>query len=403
MRKNLFIIILFGLLILISCEDQILDVYNDYSENETGSITYTTYAKGELDTDFNVGSGANEFVWSTIEQPDGKILMVGAFTYYNGTAINGIIRLNVDGSRDVSFDSYAQANLYIRCIARQSDGKILIGGDFSTYFGTSRSHIARLNSDGTLDTTFDPGTGMNGHVSGIHVLADSKIIAIGSFSEFNGDSRPGIVKLNSDGTLDTSFNPGTGAASAIVICSAIQNDGKIVIGGEFSTFNNTARNRIARLNADGSLDLSFDPGTGADVTVYSISVLNSGKTMIAGQFGNYNGTGRKGIALLNFNGSLDTSFDPGVGSNSSIYNFAVQDDGRIVVGGSFTTFDSTSRKGIARLNSNGSLDASFNPGTGATSDVFVQSISLLKSGRIIIAGGFTFYNDTSINRIARLK
>src|SRR5690606_5239549 len=103
-----------------------------------------------------------------------------------------------------------------------------------------------------------------------------------------------------------------------VIASSLQSDGKVVIGGAFSSINGTVRDRIARLNTDGSLDTTFNPGTGANDLVTSISIQSDGKIIIGGWFIFYNGTAIKRIARLNTDGSLDNTFDPGTGADYDV-------------------------------------------------------------------------------------
>jgi uncharacterized delta-60 repeat protein len=355
---------------------------------------------GSLDTSFNSGTGAISGVRIISIQSDGKIIIGGDFTSYNGTARSRIARLNTDGSLDTTFNSGTGPNSVLRAISIQSDGKIIIGGTFTSYNGTARNRIARLNTDGSLDVSFNPGTGVNNQLYTLSIQSDGKILIGGDFTSYNGTGRNRIARLNTDGSLDASFNIGTGASS-FVLSTSLQGDGKIIIGGNFISFNGTARNRIARLNADGSLDASFNIGTGASSFVYSTSLQGDGKIIICGIFFSYNGTDRNGIARINTDGSLDTNFNPGTGANGIVQTISIQSDGKILIGGDFTSYNGTGRNGIARLNTDGSLDASFNIGTGASS--FVYSTSLQGDGKIIIGGNFFSFNGTARNRIARLN
>jgi uncharacterized delta-60 repeat protein len=202
---------------------------------------------GSIDATFNVGSGFNSYPYSISVQNDGKILIGGNFTTYNGTSINRILRLNSDGSLDASFTPGAGASNLVYSTFVQTDGKIIIGGNFTSYNGTSRSKIARLNADGTLDATFNPGSGFNNIVYSANSQSDGKVIVSGTFTTFNGTARSRIACLNSDGTLNTNFNPGSGAGNT-VFANAIHSDNSIAIGGSFTTYNGTARVRVAKLN-----------------------------------------------------------------------------------------------------------------------------------------------------------
>ncbi|MCS6823177.1 MAG: T9SS type A sorting domain-containing protein [Cytophagaceae bacterium] len=311
-----------------------------------------------------------------------------------------------DGVPDLTFNPSDIGNGYgdgangvIYALALQSDGKVLIGGDFTSYNGTARNRIARLNADGSLDPTFTPGTGANNYISAISLQSDGKILIGGNFTSYNGTGRNRIARLNADGSLDPTFTPGTGANGEVHSIS-LQSDGKILIGGHFTSYNGTARNYIARLNANGSLDPTFTPGTGANGEVRSISLQSDGKVLIGGWFTSYNGTGRNFIARLNADGSLDATFNPGTGANSGIYAIALQSDGKVLIGGNFTSYNDTGRNRIARLNANGSLDPTFNPGTGANNTIY--AIALQSDGKVLIGGTFTNYNGIGRNRIARI-
>ena len=365
------------------------------------ALAFTTYAQpGAIDLTFNPGTGANSSVLTTSIQSDGQLIIGGVFTSYNGTDRSKIARLNVDGTLDETFNPGTGANNVIWTISIQSDGKIIIGGQFTSYNGTARSRIARLNVDGTLDETFNPGTGANSNVSTTSIQSDGKIIIGGVFTTYNETEINYIARLNVDGTLDGSFNPGIGADSP-VLTTSIQSDGKIIIGGGFTSYNGTERRKIARLNVDGSLDTSFFPGTGANSNVRIIAIQSDGQLIIGGDFNFYNGTVRNRIARLNADGTLDPSFNPGTGADWIVLTYSFQSNGQIIIGGYFTSYNETERNYIARLNTDGTLDGTFNPGTGADQPVFTTSIQ--SDGKLIIGGDFTSYNGTERIRIARIN
>lgn len=353
---------------------------------------------GSLDPSF-ISPAANNDVKAITVQADGKILIGGFFTAYNGTAINRIARLNANGSLDTGFNPGTGTNSKVKDIVVQADGKILIGGGFTQFNGITRNFVARLNTDGSLDTGFNPGAVANGDVTNVALQANGKILIGGWFTQYNSTSRNRITRLNADGSLDTGFNPGFGA-NGDVESMALQTDGKILIGGYFTQYNGTARNRIARLNTDGSLDMSFNPGSGTNDLVESIAVQSDGKILIGGYFTSYNSTARNRIARLSANGSLDASFDPGSGANDNLTSVAVQADSKILIGGFFTQYSGTARNRIARLNTDGSVDAGFDPGSGASD--YVETIGIQADGRILIGGFFAQYNGTFKGRIARL-
>ena len=355
---------------------------------------------GSLDTTFNTGTGADFQVNSIATQADGKILIGGGFTSYNGVTQNRITRLNTDGSLDTTFNPGTGANVRVLTIAIQADGKILIGGYFTSYNGVAQNYIARLNTNGTLDTTFNSGMGANSSVESIATQVDGKILIGGGFTSYNGVARNHIARLNADGSLDTTFNPGTGANN-LVTSIAIQADGKILIGGWFTSYNGAARNYIARLNTNGNFDTAFNLGTGANGSIWSIAIQADGKILIGGAITTYNGVAQNNIARLNTNGILDTAFNLGTGANAGVDSIAIQADGKILFGGYFTSYNGVARNHISRLNLDGSLDTTFNSGTGANSTVL--SFALQTDGKILIIGDFTSYNGVTQNYIARLN
>jgi len=364
------------------------------------ALAVTTFAQtGSIDTTFDPGIGANSSVWASSLQSDGKIIIGGFFVTYNGTTRNRIARLNVDGTLDGSFNTGTGASSFVLTISIQSDGKIIIGGFFTTYNGIARNRIARLNVDGTLDASFNQGTGADGVVRNTSIQSDGKIIIGGDFESYNGIARNRIARLNVDGTLDDSFDPGTGADNT-VLTTSIQSDGKIIIGGQFTTYNGIAGNQIARLNTDGSLDGTFDPGSGADERVWTTSIQSDGKIIIGGFFTTYDGIARNRIARLNTDGTLDETFNPGAGTDFEIQTSSIQSNGEIIIGGAFSSYNGIARSKIARLNVDGTLDMTFNPGTGADANVLTNSIQ--SDGNIIIGGSFNFYNGTRRSMIARI-
>ena len=341
---------------------------------------------GTIDTAFD--PNANARVRAIAIQSDGKIVIGGDFISVGGTSRNRIARLNTDGSLDTGFDP--NANDEIRAIAIQSDGKIVIGGVFTTVGGTTRNRIARLNTDGTLDTGFNPDA--NSEVNTIAIQSDGKIVIGGTFTTLGGVTRNRIARINTDGTLDTGFDPN---ASSTIRAIAIQSDGRIVIGGFFTTVGGVTRNNIARLNTDGSLDTGFDPNANPIVT--RLAIQSDGKIVISGTFTTVGGVTRNRIARLNTDGTLDTGFNPNAGS--TVNAITIQSDGKIIIGGFFTTVGGVTRNRIARLNTDGTLDTGFDPNAGGE----VNAIAIQSDGKIVIGGVFTTVGGTTRNRIARLN
>jgi uncharacterized delta-60 repeat protein len=297
-------------------------------------------------------------VYKMLIQPDGKIIFIGAQRIEWPANNVGVIRLNADGTLDSSFDmGGAGFNNSVTSGILQSDGKIIVSGSFTQFNSTAINRIARLNSDGTLDTSFDPGTGFDFDPQVVELQADGKILVGGLFEEFDGVERNHIARLNADGSLDNSFNPGNQFTDQIRTI-AVQTDGKIIVGGNLiDNFPfGVIRPRIKRLNSDGSVDATFATGNGFDAVPNSFFIQPDGKIIAGGDFTNYDGTEIRGIARLNTNGTLDSSFDPGNGFQSSanpgisfVEAIAIQSDGKILSVGNFQTYNGTPRNKIARL------------------------------------------------------
>jgi len=367
---------------------------------------------GQLDTTF-LATGTDDYVYSLALQADGKILLGGDFKFINDVSRNRLARLLPDGPLDNTFDPSVGPDGSVRTLLVEPDSRLLIGGLFNSIGGTNRSHLARLNIDSSVDPTFEPGAGTDNPIFSQVRQADGKVIVVGNFSTFRGVSRKSIARVSTNGLLDTAFDPGTGANGAIW-SAAIQRDGKILIGGDFTTYNEQPRSRIARLNQDGTLDETFgSSGSGADGSVRSIAVQSNGDLLIGGLFSTVNGRPFNRIARLKAAGGapgqLDDSFNLGIasdaaratnGANGAVNVIAVQLDGKILLGGDFTTFNNRTRNRLTRLNSDGSLDPTINFGSGANGPI--SAIVVQPDRRILIAGGFTIYDGTPARNIARI-
>ena len=343
---------------------------------------------------FTVGQweGADAPVEALAIQPgDNKILVGGWFSQLRGQPRNYIARLNASGALDLGFNPGADD--YVYALAVQSDGKILVAGDFTELGGQPRSKIGRLNADGSLDTTFNPGA--DDRVYALAIQSDDKVLVGGDFTELGGQPRSKIGRLNADGSLDMTFNPG---ADGRIYTLAIQSDGKILVGGNFTELGGQSRSNIGRLNADGSLDTTFNPSAGGSYDeVNALAIQADGKIVVGGLFAELGGQPRSNIGRLNADGTLDLDFDPG--TSMWVRSLVVQpDDSKILVGGMFGTLGGETRKYIGRLHPDGSLDADFNPGAND----WVLALALQADGEIVVGGLFTELDGQPIYCIGRL-
>ncbi len=361
----------------------------------------------DLDASFDVDARAFGIGLAVATQPDGKVLVGGQFSRADRGAVSNLARFNADGSLDSTFNIGASLDGSVRCIAVQSDGKIVIGGVFTAYGATSRNRIARLNADGSLDTSFNPGTGFDGEVISLAIQSDGRIVAVGAFTNFNGTARSRVARLTSTGAYDSTFVIGAGA-NGVVWDVALQSDGKPILVGAFTSYNGTARARVARLTTAGALDTTFNPGTGANADVVAVAIDSAGRAVIGGLFSTFNGTARACLARLTTAGALDPTFaGTAVFSSSydSILDVRLDSAERIVVAGDFYPAYqynyNTPTQGLARLNADGNaLDESFlvrdtvwkisRPGLALRR---IMSIALGADDGVFVAGGM--YDPTS--------
>ncbi len=394
-----------GAVVLNGDGSMLLAAGNDFSSPPRPFLV-KLYSNGSRDVTFGNGpAGPDNEIHTLAIQSDGRVLIGGDFRTVNLESRGGIARLNRDGSLDSSFlSALPGADGPVWDIVQQSDGKCVIAGEFRNVNGVPHQGIARLNADGSLDNDFNPVlVGSGRYVYALALQSDGRIITGGSFTSVNGLGRTNVARLNPDGSTDPSLVASAYGSLASVQALVLQPDGRIVIGGFFSTVNGASRNRIARLNNNGSLDTSFLNGlSGGDQAVWTIAVQNDGKTLVGGWFETFNGASRKYFVRLNVNGTVDTSFLAGLaGPNGGPWSLAVQDDGKILVGGSFGSFNGVARNNLARLNADGSLDASFLSGQPGA-DHGVWCLAPLPDGRLVIGGGFSVVNQIPRNSVARL-
>jgi uncharacterized delta-60 repeat protein len=397
-------------------------------------------ANGSVDPTFILSPSVNVVSTRFALDATQRILFLGI----SDQLVYRYFRLNPNGDLDSGFNPNVTLFARIRSLARQSDGKILMAGNFTQLNGVVRQTMARVNADGTLDPSLDPGTGFDDPPVHLVLQTDGKIIAAGGgFDSFNGTARPGLARINADGSLDSAFAPVISNGSVAV--ASLQSDGKILIAGNFSSVNGTGRTGVARLNSDGTLDNSFNPIFGSPFLT-EIFQQADGMVMVGGSFSGANGFNRSGmVRLLGTDGSLDQTFNAGTlggvqriwpqadgkyvitgsgsirrrnsdgtadgtfvsptltvpsGNDPVIDTVVVQPDGTFIVGGRFDTVAGTARRNLVRLTSTGGVDLLFFP-VGA--DAAVRASLLQPDGKVVIAGEFTKIENVIRSGVARLN
>lgn len=357
-----------------------------------------------VDQSFNPGTGAEGGIIETVvAQPDGKILVCGNFTTFNGKDNGFIARLNSDGTVDSTFR--AHPGYWVRHMVLQDDGKIVIGGFFTNVEGVPRNRIARLNPDGSLDRSFDPGTGAqtkivegddkDPFVFFLALQRDGKILITGNFRTYNNVPRSGLARLHADGSLDTSFEVGAGFDSWGRFLLVLPND-QILAAGWFTSYNNQGFNRMVRLNGDGSADTTFRPFFGDKTAIYGAVALPDGQVIAVGHSLNDQGLFHEEMRRLNLDGSVDTNYQ--AAANEKVESIYMQADGKVVIGGYFSRVNGVSRNCLARLNPDGTLDEEFK----ADTDNFVWTVTAQPDGNVLVCGGFLTIDGVSRGGVARL-
>lgn len=412
-------------------------------------------AGGGVDAGFHPGSGADGVVNSVALQADGKILLGGAFTNFNGTLSPRLARLNVDGTLDQGFNVGAGPDGNINFVAALAGGQVLIQGVFRNYQGQACSQLARLNPNGSLDTNYHaavPNFIPIGSIQAVAALPEGQVLYSGNFTAISGMAVQRLARLDASGALDTNFCLQArlnAPASSIVP----QPDGRILLSGAFTNVNGQARSRVARLNADGSLDESFNQVSLVGTVGWSgprLARQPDGQIILWGAFTNVNGALRLGCARLDAEGRLDGAFSPDwlasagsirsvvfqgdggmlagnasassanhlqrfqaggaldagwmgdTGSNEGVWKMAGQPDGKFLLGGYFTKYNGLPRSSLVRILPDGQADSGFVPDLYSESDVLVSAILVQPDAKIVVGGAFTRAGGLERTNIARL-
>lgn len=370
---------------------------------------------------------ANKTVYQSELQSTGKIIIGGIFNKYNNVNAKHLIRLNTDLTQDTSFPSLGTLPDPPYDFKVLSNDKIIVVGTFTSVNGTPTGKgIARLNADGTVDTSFNvggTGIGINDRVLACAIQSDGKILLGGGFiRSYNGVPVRNMIRLNADGSLDTSFayhytyEPSTfGSVHTINVAA----DGKIIVSGNYSIMPDGQPN-LFQLNTDGSLDENFVKGnvghqyyrdtnycTSCIAPIQNVVLQPDGKILVVGAFNSYLKYTRRNMARLQSHGAMDLQFVPPL-ANRVINDVVLEPDGKLIIGGEFTTLAGFAHAKLGRLNTNGTRDASFSSGNGPTHTAIpapmptVMNLNRQSDGKVIVSGMFSHYNSISATNITRI-
>lgn len=345
-----------------------------------------------VDATFTLASALSTSPRVAATQPNGKILLGGNFLFLNqGQAQYGLARLNPDGSLDPTFKSGTlDPGSTVESLAVQADGRVLAGGNFTSVNGVARRGLARFNVDGSLDATFTLPSAVTLAVIQVAVAPDGRVLVLSNGS---------LLRFNPDGSADSTF-----AASIAARRFYLQPDGKILTA---SAVGIDLLDGVNRLNADGTADTSFTPISlilGRN-TIIALQAQPDGRIMLAAT----PSPSSTGVLVQRFgaNGNSDPSFRAYSAPSGSITTASFAADGRTWLGGSFTSLTGVPRNQLARLNVDGTLDATYNTGSGLTNaggvSVAPNSLLALDDGRALVTGDFTRINGVARSQVALLS
>lgn len=361
-----------------------------------------TAQPGQIDPLFATGSGANALVRRVLPLADGKVLIAGNFTQYDGQPCGRIARLNADGSFDASYASGSGFDGLVLDMELTSTGAVVACGEFLSYDGVGLSgHVVRLNPDGTRDAGFSPPIFGASAINAVEVTTTDGVILTGSLGFSSPVMQSRVVKLLSTGAVDASFTTGPSPFSGAFLDVEQLSDDRLCVIGSFTSIQGSARNGICILQPDGALDAGFDPGAGTNTLIQDVAIDPSDRPIISGTFTSFDGSPAGRIARLNLDGSIDPSFDPGAGFDASVQYVLPLSSGGMLCAGLFATFDGSPMSRFCKLLGDGSADPGFTVANGANDAVAVAA--LRPDASILIGGLFTSYQSAARGRVARIE
>jgi uncharacterized delta-60 repeat protein len=345
-------------------------------------------------------------VYYLLVQPDDRVVVAGRFSDINGRPAQNLARLNADGTVDTNFLAAIGLgptdNSFVYSLARQPDGKLLLVGNFRAVNSFPRNGVARLNPDGSVDPTFDPGAGPDSTVFGVGVLSDGRIVVGGTFRQFSGLNRNRVAMLSSTGAVDTTFAPTNGFNSDVYDVS-VQSGDRVLLSGAFTTYENQPAPHLARIGTNAVLDATFNPGgTGPNANVQRTAPLRDGRLVSVGQFDHYNTTPGRAV-ILDANGLPQNTLTNTVLLNTTVNCFVQDAANGFILGGNFSSLGATPVRGLARFNADGTPDTLFSSGTANAANRQLWGLAVQSNGRLFAGGEFSTWNGAFQDRLIALN
>ncbi|MEF3697633.1 delta-60 repeat domain-containing protein [Desulfolutivibrio sp.] len=380
-----------------------LEVFGAFNSGTTTQINWRTVLSnvGAVLSSQPDGASNNGPVLAVIDASGGKTYVVGNFTTSSGISANRILRRNSNGTVDATFNTGTGPNGDVTGALRLADDSLIVVGAFTSFNGTACNRIVHLLATGAVDTSFAVGSGANAPILAIKNLTSVGIALTGGFTSFNGQNRGGLAVVSTGGTLlgtFANFNPAGNASGTVTVNDlATQPDGKILIGGNFNWFGGVWSPNLARLTRDGAVDTTFSAGLGPDGVVHDVALRSDGLVFAAGDLVGAATRPLGGVARFTASGAVDTAFAPIVtrtdNSPAPIYAVLPLAGNQVLIGGHVRKIAGQERSPLARLNTDGGLDAAFTPQITITSGTGLSTYALAESSGKYYVGGYVTYES----------
>lgn len=350
----------------------------------------------------------NGQVLTMIVDSDGARYIGGNFTHVATSREPYFVKLTASGAKSSDFTLGSGFNGQVKGAARLNDGSLIVVGDFTRYRGQVANRVAKIDATGTLDTTFNPQTGANGAnatVSAVAVTGNSIFLG-GAFTQYRGTTANYVTRLDLTGAKDATFSPTSGANGTNAAVNALATDGlSLFMGGAFTQYRGGAANRLAEVTLDGALDTTFNPASGGNGASDVVNALatDGASLFVGGAFTQIRGATANRLAKVDLAGSLDTTFNPAIGFNgtNNTVNSLSLDGSYLYAGGAFTQYRSTAANYLLKVDLDGAKDTTFNPNSGVNG-VNGAVNSVFASGGVVYAGGaFTLYRNGTALRLVK--
>ena len=366
-------------------------------------------ADGNPDPSFTATLGTATQIQKLLPQPDGKLL-VGGMQF--GSITTGMLRrLNTDGSPDTAFQAAlgTEPDGEVSGLALQADGSLLVAGGFANIGGRTRRAVVRLDASGTLDGSFNAQVPANTYFSDVAVQPDGRVLLLVGSNSATSTTWRGIVRLQATGSPDASFQTGTNFNRNVFVFPGtplllLQPDGGIIVSTDATAYNGTATGNLVRLLPGGALDVSFNNAAAllGSQRPNALQLLPNGQLLAAGFPAHLGGEPYplSGVARLNADGTRDLSFAPRPQEPGVLHDVLLQPDGKLLLAGNFNKINGMEASCLARLNSDGTVDLPYTAACGANEPVL--SLALQPDGKVLAAGTFSYLGGSARRALARL-